>query len=604
MKYSLSILFILLSWVSFAQEVSFKASAPKAVRQSDRFYFQYEVNSEGTDFKSGDLKDFNVLGGPSQSSNSSISIINGRMTQSRTITYTYVLSPKKTGKLNISPGSIKVGGKEYRSNPVTIEVVQGNQNRTQSNQGSDQSQSGISNDDLFVRIQVNKSSVYKGEPVIATVKLYTRVQLQQLSDVKIPQFNGFWRENIERKENAVEWKKETFNGEIYHSGIISEFVVIPQKSGTLTIDPVDLEVIALQQVRSRSRSRSFFNDPFFDDFFDRTSYQRVSKKLQSNTVKIKAKDTPAGTDLVGDLKFSSSVNKTEVKANESVSLKYTLSGKANLKMVEPFEIDFPADFEVFDPEIDQKVRVSHSGISGTKTIEYLLIPRHAGEFNIPSVELNVFNPYTGKTEKLRSDNYELKVSKGEGGEGYAGANYSKSKEDLNLIGKDIRYIKTGNYDLHKDVSTWFGSLSFYMTYLAGSIGFVVLFISLRKRRQSLEDTVGLKKRKAGAMARKRLKTAEEYKNKQNEAGFYEELLKANWLYIQDKLNMPQADLSKDKIRKKLAEQGVKADTTEKLISLMEKCEMARYAPVATKDGLSSDYENNIEIISNLEEEIK
>lgn len=604
MKYTLSILLFILSWVSFAQDVSFRANAPKAVRVSDRFYFQYEINTEGEDFKNGDLKDFNVLGGPSLSSNSSVSFINGKMTQSRTITYTYILSPKKTGRFTISPGKIIVNGKEYRSNPVTIEVVQGNQNRPQSNQQNGQTPEGISADDLFVKIHVNKSSVYQGEPVLATVKLYTRVQLQQLSDLKIPQFNGFWRENIERKEQAVEWKRETYNGQVYHTGVISEFVVIPQKSGTLTIDPVDLEVIALQQVRSKSRSRGFFNDPFFDDFFDRASYERVSKKLKSNTVKIRAKEIPAGTDLVGDLKLSSSVNKTVLKANESITLKYTLSGKANLKMVEPFKIDFPADFEVFEPEIDQKVRISQSGISGTKTIEYLIIPRHAGEFHIPPVELNVFNPGTGKTEKLRSDSYELKVSKGEGGEGFAGANYSKNKEEINLIGKDIRYIKTGNYDLQKDVSTWFGTISYYMTYLGGSVLFLVVFIALRKRRQSLEDTVGLKKRKAGTMARKRLKAAEDFKNKQDEAGFYEELLKANWLYIQDKLNMPQSELSKAKIRNKLSEHGVSSDTTEQLINLMEKCEMARYAPVGSKEGLSDDYEKNIELISNLEEEIK
>ncbi len=598
-------IFLFLLTISWAegQDVSFSAQAPQAVRAAERFYLTYEVNKEGHDFKGGDMSGFSVLGGPSRSTSSSISIINGRMQQSVSIRYTYILEAKKEGKYTISPASITIDGKRHASNPVIIEVVKSDPS-VASGDNQKEATRGISDKDLFVRISVNKKTAYKGEELIATVKLYTRVQLQQLSDVKIPQFDGFWRENIERKDNVVNWQQESVDGQLYNVGVISEFVLIPQKSGTVTIDPINLEVVAIQEVRQKQRGRNFFNDPFFDNFFDQTSYERVNKTLQSPAVKINVKDVPVETDMVGSFKLHSEISKTEVDANESISLKLRLTGKGNLKTSNPFDIEFPSDFEVFDPEITQNIKVTTNGLSGSKTIEYLLIPRHAGTYTIPSVELNCFNPSSGKLEKLHSQTYQVSVRKGEGQMGGTGTDYAGNRSDIRVIGKDIRYIKTNDYILRNEKALWFQSASFYFTYISGIIGFMALIIFTRKKRKESDDRNGNKKRKAGIVARKRLKSAEKALSENQRSLYYQELLKALWSYLEDKLNLKTADLSKDKIRKVLVEHQASEQSVNNLISLMEKCEMAQYAPLGSNASLSEEHETGIEIISKLEEEIK
>jgi hypothetical protein len=600
-----AVLFLLLllniGWIQ-AQDVRFVAKGPQAIKLTDRFYLTYEINKEGKEFSSGDLSDFTILGGPSQSSSSSVTIVNGKMERSSTISLTYILSPKKEGKFTISPAAITIDGKTYKSNSLTIEVVKGA--NPQSAQETQQQPGQISDKDLFVRIEVNKTSVYKGEPLRATVKLYTRVQLQQLSDVKFPQFNGFWRENIEMKDKNVAWNKEGYNGEIYHTAIVSEFILIPQSSGQLIVDPIDLEVVAVQEVKQKSRAHNPFNDPFFDDFFQRSSYERVNKNIKSNTTKIQVKDIPASADLVGSVKLSSEISKTEVKTNESVSLKIKLTGKGNLKMVEPFKIDFPADFESFDPEIDQKIKISSQGISGSKTFEYLLIPRQAGNYTIPSLDFTVFNPATGKLEKLRTESYELKVKQSNESVQPQVSDFGGNKVALNHIGKDIRYIKTANISLSKESGLWFESWSFYAAYILSTVGFVAALVLIKKQKNNSADIVGAKKRKAGNMARKRLKVAGQYLQEDNSAKFYDELLKANWKYLEDKLSIQKSEFTKEKIRTVLTQSGVSDELLSRFIAMMEKCEMAQYAPITKHTSMAEDYEQNVEIISQLEAELK
>jgi hypothetical protein len=600
-----AVLFLLLllniGWIQ-AQDVRFVAKGPQAIKLTDRFYLTYEINKEGKEFSSGDLSDFTILGGPSQSSSSSVTIVNGKMERSSTISLTYILSPKKEGKFTISPAAITIDGKTYKSNSLTIEVVKGA--NPQSAQETQQQPGQISDKDLFVRIEVNKTSVYKGEPLRATVKLYTRVQLQQLSDVKFPQFNGFWRENIEMKDKNVAWNKEGYNGEIYHTAIVSEFILIPQSSGQLIVDPIDLEVVAVQEVKQKSRAHNPFNDPFFDDFFQRSSYERVNKNIKSNTTKIQVKDIPASADLVGSVKLSSEISKTEVKTNESVSLKIKLTGKGNLKMVEPFKIDFPADFESFEPEIDQKIKISSQGISGSKTFEYLLIPRQAGNYTIPSLDFTVFNPATGKLEKLRTESYELKVKQSNESVQPQVSDFGGNKVALNHIGKDIRYIKTANISLSKESGLWFESWSFYAAYILSTVGFVAALVLIKKQKNNSADIVGAKKRKAGNMARKRLKVAGQYLQEDNSAKFYDELLKANWKYLEDKLSIQKSEFTKEKIRTVLTQSGVSDELLSRFIAMMEKCEMAQYAPITKHTSMAEDYEQNVEIISQLEAELK
>ncbi len=598
MKRTTTILLILLTvkLIGAAQSVSFTAKAPKVVKVGERFRLTYEVNAQGSNFKGGDISAFQHLGGPSSGSSTQVSIVNGKMTQSISTSYTYVLAAGKEGKFTISPAKVTVKGQEYSSNQLTIEVVKGDASTQQ------QTIAGISNSDLFVRIVPNKTKVYKNEPITASVKLYTRVQLRELSDFQIPQFDGFWREDIADASRTVDWQRENVNGEIYSTAILKRFVLVPQKAGKLSIDPVDLELIALQEVKQqRRRGRNPFNDPFFDDFFDNRRYQPVKKKISSAAVPIDVKSVPTGTILVGSVKLKSEISATEVKANESVSLKITVSGDANLKLLEPFDIKFPADFDVFDPKTDQNIKVNTNGISGQKTFEYLIIPRHAGTYSIPKVELTYFNPRTGKSTKLETESYEIKVAKGDGTNDVTSIDHTgTNKEDIKFLGKDIRYLKTNDFTPSKPGDTWFGSTSFYMSYAAGLGGFLILFFLLRKKRKSSEDVVGTKNRKAAQLARKKLKEAENYVSSNDKNKYYETLLNALWGYIGDKLNIPLSELTKEKITDSLAKKSISEDNITALVSLVEKCEMARYAPVSDSSSLENEHAQAVEVISNIE----
>ncbi len=594
---------LLCSFQLMAQSVSFKAKGPNVVSVNEQFEFSYEVNAQGNNLKPGNMSDFNILQGPYSSSSSSISVINGQVQQSMSISYTYVLSAKKAGKFTIGAASITIQGKEYSSNALTIEVVAGNGGSQGNNQSNSNTIQNIDDKDVFVRLETNKKSVYKGEAIVANIKLYTKVQLQQLSDFKIPQFDGFWKEDLDTPNQRVEWRRENVNGEIYHAAVISQCLLMPQKSGEITIKAISMEVIALQEVKQKRRKNPF-NDPFLDDFFNESSYQRVNKALKSAPVKIQVKEIPDAAQALGDFTLSSQISKTELKANESITLKITVAGKGNLKMVEPFKMEFPADFEVFDPETKQNLKVTSVGISGSKTFEYVVIARHEGTFEIPGVSLDCFDPTTGKLKHLSTKAYTIKVAKGDGSTTVTGVDHSQNKEDIKFIGKDIRYIKTNNFALHKGDPTWFGSLSFYLGYVFTSGAFVFLFVFLRKRRLENEDLVGMRKKKAGAMARKRLKTAEQFLQENNSSKFYTELLQGIWGYLGDKLNLQKSDLSKEKIRQALADRRVSTEGIAQLIRIMEKCEMAQYAPLGNNNSLSEDYQASVEVITQLEGEIK
>ena len=602
-----NVLFIMLFlWtlnVSAQTTVTFNVQAPEQVGANEQFSLTYEANAQGDNFKSGNLSAFTVLQGPSNSSSTSISIINGQMQRTTSISYTYILAPKKTGTFTISPGSITVDGKKYASNAVTIKVVAGNGN--QSTAQTNTTVQGITDKDVFVRLQTNKRSVYKGEPIVTTIKLYTRVQLQQLNDYKIPQFDGFWKEEIKSKDgNTVHWQRENVNGVIYNSAIISQFVLVPQKAGKLTIDPVGMEVIALQEVQRHNGHRGMFNDPFFDDFFSQSNYQQVKKTLKSTPVKINVKNIPDEAQAVGDIKLSSNISKTEVKANESISLKITVSGEANLNMIEPFKINFPSDFEAYNPKTTQNIKVTTAGISGTKTFEYLIIPRHEGKYSIPPVSIECFNPSTGKVKRIATKGYEIKVNKGAPESQVAGMDYSQNQEDIKFLGKDIRYIKTNDFPLYKKSAIWFGSTSFYLSYTLSTTAFLFFVFFLRKQRKDSADQIGYKKRKAGALARKRLRIAEHFLKENDSAKYYEALLQGIWGYLGDKLSLQKSELSRHRIQQALVKRQVPTTIIEQLLSILEKCEMARYAPVGNAITLTEDYNTSVAIISSLEGEIR
>lgn len=593
-----------------AQEVSFKVNAPRAVASGENFRIIYTVNAEGENFKPGKVSEnTRILSGPNLSTSSSVQIINGKVSQSMSQSYTIYAVATKEGKLTIEPASVEVDGETYTSEGINIEVVKGNeasaqQSRQQQTQRTNIPNSEISNKDLFVRVAVGDKDIYQGESTVATIKVYTRVDLEGFEDYKYPSFNGFWSEDLD-VANRISLEREVVNGEIYNVGVFKKVLLFPQQSGTLTIEPFQLDCIVRQRVKRRRRS----NDPFsmFDDFMG-GSYQRVLKKIASPEVKINVKPIPVSTrpstfdGAIGDLKISSSLDLKQVKANEPITYKIKIAGNGNLNFIDPPKINFPPDFEVYDPKQSNSYKASVNGIAGSKTFEYLIIPRRYGNYSIPSVNFSWFNPITGKYETNSTDTYEIDVLKGDQEE-VTVMTPGAIKENVRMIGQDIRYLKTANITLNSPTSFFVGSSGFYASYLVPFLLFIGFIAYVRNKRKENANVSLVKNKRAGKLAKKRLQVVEGHMKENNRDSFYKELLNAFWGYIGDKLLLERASMTKDNVKEKLIEAQVTEEQASTFIAFMDECEFAQFSPDKNA-SLQQVYNKAIELITDLESKIQ
>ncbi len=574
-----------------AQQVSFTAHAPKVVSIGEQFRLIYTVNTRGAELKPRSFDGFSVLSGPNSSTSTSVQIINGQMQQSMSVSYTYILRGQKAGKFIVNPGSITVEGKEYKSKPLAIEVVKGQasaQRQTNrsgnANMNTTDPAASIKSDDLFIRLLVSKREVLKGEPVIATLKLYTKINLANLGNFKAPAFNGFWSEFLRKAQN-IKFQRENVNNQVYNTSVIQQHVLIPERTGVLTIEGAELTAIAQLRVQKK-RSRSVFGQLF-------NSIQNVEKVLSSPPITLKVNplpsNAPAGySGAVGKINLTASVDPKEVKTNEAITLKVSYSGTGNLKLLEEPSIKFPSDFEVYDPKIANSYSASGKGFSGKKTFEYLMIPRHEGDFEIPTIQFSGFDLDTKTYSTQSAGPFSIHVEKGEGGE-IAIIDPRLIKEDVLQLGSDIRYIKTNEFSLRKKDRPFWGSASFYLSYVF-SIGlFSLAFFVVRRQRKQNEDEVYMKNKKAGRFAKSRLKQAKAFMEKGERSNFYNEVLNAQWGYLSDKLNIPQGELNKEKIRNCLAALKMDEKLINEYLELMNRCEFAQFAPVESADELTDVY---------------
>ncbi|HRR62321.1 MAG TPA: BatD family protein [Paludibacteraceae bacterium] len=437
------------------EPVSFTASAPSTVILDKPFQLVYTINAVGKDLRIPEIKDFDILAGPFESQSSSIQIVNGKRTTSVSNSYTYTLLPKRTGTFTIPSASIMVDNQKYTSNGLTIKVLPPNKESSKSEkQESSTSPSNISEENIFIRTSVSKSTVYEQEPVLLTYKLYTLLDVVQCINKKMPDFDGFLKQEIEQAQNK-QFSYENYNGRNYGTVVLYQALLYPQRPGVISIDNANFEAII--QVRNQTSIRSIF-----DDFFD--SYTNVSKNLIAPGVKINVKPLPQNkpslfAGAVGTFTMSSSLSANQIKENEAVTLKINIAGIGNLKLIQAPEIKFPNDFEVYDPKITNNFKTTLAGVQGTKTIEYLFIPRHHGEYTIPSAEFSYFDLRDNVYKTLRTPEYTLHVLKGnESPTTTVVGNYS-NKQEIKQLGKDIRYIYTGNIKLNRTSQPLFGSLT-------------------------------------------------------------------------------------------------------------------------------------------------
>lgn len=612
-KFGYSVLLFFFTWVSVAvgQDVDFKVSVRDVVAVGDQFRLIYSVNGQATGFRSPAIKDFTVLAGPSQSTSTSMQIINNQVSRSVEYTFTYILQATTEGTFTIPPASVNVDGKTYQSNPATIRVVKGNAPAPQQQQQQQQQQGGdITDKDLFVRASVSNSNPYQGEQVIATYKIYTRVPVAEYSITKLPSTAGFWSQDLIKDMTKLNQYRETINGVEYVVAEIKKEALFAQKSGSLTIDPLEMDVVAQIQ---RKANRRGFNDPFFDSFFNDSffgsTYQNVRKTIRSNALNINVKPLPAAgkpsefAGAVGSFSISSSIDKEQLKTNEAMTLKFTVSGRGNLKLMEKPNLVFPNDFEVYDPRVTDNITAAQNGVSGSRTFEYLIIPRNPGDFTIKSVRYAYFDIGSGTYKTLSTPDFKIKVEKGSGGESVV-VGGGVDKEDFRMIGTDIRHIKTGSQEL-RPLNSYFISSPLFPLWMALPPVLLIAFILVWKNElRRRNDLALMRNRKATRVARKRLKAAELFMKQKNQEAFWVEVSNALWGYISDKFNIPRATLSMDSVNEALKNKNVRDELIAQFITALNNCEFARFAPGEKSQVMEQLYSEAIDVITNTEQQLK
>jgi hypothetical protein len=593
--------FFFVQHVKANDEVTLTASAPTTVILGTPFQITYTANARVSDFQAPAITNFDILAGPFRSQSQRSQIINGNMSSSLSVTYTFTLQAQKTGTFTIPSASVTVDGKRYTSNGLSVKVLPADeQTGGSSSQRSSSNTTEISEQNLFIRPILSKTSVYEQEAVKLTYKLYTTYDVVQFTARNLPDFQGFLKQEMERSGNT-QLDYENYNGRNFLTAVLYETVLFPQSSGEITIDRAVFETII--RVQSRRQVRSIF-----DEFFD--SYSNVARTLTVPSVKVNVRALPDGkpadfNGVVGDFSLSSGVSAEQVKVNEAVTLKISINGNGNMRLIRNPSIDFPESFEVYDPKVTNNFKSSASGLSGSKEVEVMFIPRHAGSFEIPAYRMSYFCLKENRYKTLSSRAFKLQVLKSDGSveESVVVGGFSR-KEDVKQLGSDIRYIFTGDLRYTKDLTFYTDSLLAWMLYVVPALLAALLFFVFRKQVQRNSNLQLLKNRRANKVARKRLKTAQRLLKEGNKDRFHEELIKALWTYLSDKLTIPVAELTKEKVVGVLTEKNVPEILIKNCVDLLNECEFARYAPASGQQHRDELFATTARLISDLENGIK
>ncbi len=602
-------------WLWAQDTPTLTVSAKKQVFVGERFQVVFESNAEGRNFQAPSFEGFNVVGGPFTSTSSSIQVVNGSISRTTRNSYTFALQAIQEGTFRIGSASLTVSGDKVSSDPFEIKVLPDDGSHaysggggSSSNQGQSQQNTNdpqVSGKDLFLRCIPSKKSVYVGEQVVLTYKLYTKVPVSSVSLSKVPSYAGFWTKDISDNSGTLKQSSEYVNGIEYTTAEIQKMIIVPQRSGKFTIDPMTMECVAqIRTQRNNSRSmdpfEAFFNDPFFN-----RNITNVQKELSSQSFSIEAKNLPENAKpatfagAVGNYKFTSSIDKTELSTNEAVTLTLSVSGSGNIELLQMPEPVFPPDFEVYDPKITISTDVNSQGMTGTKKAEYLAIPRRAGNFSIPPVEFSYFNPGSDSYQTLYSEPYELSVVKGKETEGDGGV-YASNQEDIKYLGSDVRHIMNDGAHLKPKHTTFFASPTYFSILLGLLVVFVVLLFVLKKRAEMAKDTAANRNRKADKVARGRLKNAYQHLKAKDQDKFYVEMSQALWGYIADKLGIERSKLSMDTVSETMKEKNVPDELTQQFVDTLNSCEFARFAPGNAEEKMDDLYQRGIDVISKAE----
>lgn len=592
------LLLLVQSSTLFAQDVEFKASAPKGVVKGEQFRLSYTLNKQGKDLRlPSDMEGFEILFGPSESSSYSTQIINGKSTSQSSFTYTYILTASEEGTFTIGPASINVDGSNYKSNSLQINVLPPDKDSDKAKPGSSSSSSvEIKDTDAFIRAIVSKNRIYEQEGFMVTFKLYTTLDVVNFGRIEFPEFEGFLVEELDVASNQ-QLQLEHYNGRNYYTAVLRKTLLFPQRSGKMTIPRGRIEMVF--SVPSGKKISSFFGMQEVN--------VDVKKPMITNPVTINVNALPSGksssfTGAVGSsFSFKPSISTDKIEANEPITIKLEISGTGNQKLIQNPEIDFPTNFEVYDPTIKNDLTPSSNGFTGTRTIEYLAIPRYEGEYSIPPIEFSYFDLNSNSYKTFKSPSYSLNVLKGDPSKATASTYINRQEV---RVEQDIRYIKTGEPKFIRTDNYFVGSWSYWLWYLIPFVLLCVFFLLYRKQMKLNANVALMRNKRAKKVARRRLKEAEKHLKKGDESNFYNEVLQALWGYFSDKLSIPGANLTRNNIGAELTAYGVDQDLIDRFIHILDTCEFARYAPVESSAEMNHIYQEATDAIEKMENILK
>lgn len=604
--------------VTFAlAQVTVRVQAPSEVIEGDRFRISYIVNTQDIEnFTVDKFEGMEVLFGPSTSRSSSYSMVNGKTSSSSSTTFTYTMNAEKSGTYHIPAATATVEGKAYKSSSPSITILPSGSGGHSGGGGAQQGQAQgqphanaqvdrihtqnvgdkITGKDLFIAVTASKKRVFEQEAVLLTYKLYTLVNVSSLEG-KMPELDGFHVQELNRQRQP-ELKMEHYNGKNYGTVVWSQYVVFPQQTGTLTIPEIKYEATVVQQNRSA--------DPFDIFFGGGSMVQEVRKTVMAPavTLQVDALLSPKPdnfTGAVGKFSITSSLTPQSLNANDATTLRLAINGTGNMKLMKAPVVNWPKDFESYDPKIEEKTSIGASGSSGKVLFDYIAVPRHQGKYDLPPVEFCYFDPDARQYRTLTTEPYTIDVAKGKGG---GTSTAAVSKEDIELLNSDIRFIKTGTPTYQTGDSALFGSRRYRLAYALALVAFLAIVIAFRRYAVANADLARRRGRGANKAASKRLKVARKLMTHNDANAFYEETMKALWGYVGDKLNIPVSELTKENVRDRLAERNITPTLTDQFLSTLDECEFARFAPGDPAATMDKIYASAEQVINLMESELK
>ena len=598
-----------------ADKPVFEVSTPLTVALGEAFRVEFSLNAKPDDnsFKAPAFEGFEVLAGPAVSSGSSIQIINGSMTKSVNVSYTFVLLPKVAGAQTIGSASASVDGEQVSSRPQPIEVVDegsaggssGRSTTTQQQQRGGQEQdisSRVAEDDVLLRAVVSRSTLYKNEPLYVTYKLYSRVRFTDYSFDANPSFNGFWAQELNNKQRNAQMNRETYNGKVYDTYVLGEWLLYPQQAGELTLDPMGMTIVAQVLVPSRHR------DPFFGQSHE---VYNVPRKVQSAPLKITVKQLPQGapadfSGAVGSFTLETTPPASHLAANSGATYTVRIAGTGNLTFVQAPKLNLPTSFELYNTKTTESINASPSGITGYRQFEYPFIARADGNYTIEPVTFSYFDPQRMQYMTLSSKELTLEVTPDKSGSS-AGAmvlpGRGVTKEEVRLLGEDIRFIKLGSAQLTARTEPLIGTWIYWLVVVLILAETAMAYKLLRRRISESQNLVLVRGKRANKMAVQRFRAARKYMELRDRRAFYEEMLRALWGYMSDKLNIPVALLTKERVREELLRRRIATEVTDRFTQIITRCDEAQYSP-STSAEMSEIYAEGVELVSEIESKIK